>query len=61
MKTEIVNQRVLTADDGMFLTNGESFVKTVVLPMDADEAVWYEITEEEAQEIMSREEDIHDV
>ena len=53
MKTEIVNQRILTADNGMVLTNGESFVKTVVLPLTADDSAWHEITEAEAQEIQS--------
>jgi hypothetical protein len=56
MKTEIVNQRILTADDGMVLTNGESFVKTVVLPLNADDSVWNEITEAEAQQIIARQE-----
>ena len=31
MKTQIVKQRILTADDGMFLTDGETYGKTVVL------------------------------
>ena len=47
MKTQIVEQRILTADDGMFLTNGETYGKTVVIPADADYSVWQEITEEE--------------
>lgn len=54
MKTEIVNQRILTADEGMVLTNGKTFGKTVVLPVDADTSVWHEITEAEAQEIFKR-------
>ena len=37
----------LKADDGMYLTDGESFVTTVILGKDADGAEWYEITEEE--------------
>lgn len=54
MKVEIVNQRVLTAEEGMALTNGETFGKTVVLPLDADASVWTEITEAEAQEAIVR-------
>ena len=52
MKTETITQRILTADDGMNLTNGETYGKTVVLPVDADPSRWYEITEaeKEAQE-----------
>lgn len=38
----------LKADDGMYFTDGESFVTTVILGKDADGAQWYEITEEEA-------------
>lgn len=47
MKTQIVEQRILTADDGKFLTDGETYGKTVVLPVDADLSVWREVTEEE--------------
>ena len=46
MKTQIVEQRILTADEGMYLTNGETYGKTVVLPVDADLSVWREVTEE---------------
>lgn len=49
MKTETITQRILTADEGMYLTNGETYGKTVVLPVDADPSVWYEITEEEKE------------
>lgn len=45
MKEQIVEQRILTADDGMFLTNGETYGKTVVIPADADHSVWQEVTE----------------
>ena len=47
MKTQIVEQRILTADKGMFLTNGDTYGKTVVLPADADTSVWREVTEAE--------------
>lgn len=36
-----------TATEGMFLTDGEDYVKTVVLPDDADPSVWREVTEAE--------------
>ena len=51
MKTQIVEQRILTADEGMFLTDGETYGKTVVLPVDADPSEWREVTEEEALNI----------
>lgn len=47
MKTEIITQTILTADEGMYLTNGETYGKTVVLPADADASVWREVTEDE--------------
>ena len=51
MKTKTITQIILTADEGMFLTDGETFGKTVVLPVDADPTVWHEVTEEEKTEI----------
>ena len=47
MKTQIIEQRILTADEGMYLTDGETYGKTVVLPADADHSVWHEVTEDE--------------
>ena len=57
MKIELEKQRVLTADEGMVLTNGETFGKTVVLPVDADASAWREITEAEAEQAITRQED----
>ena len=56
MKSEIVKQRILTADEGMYLTNGETYGKTVVMNAEADPSVWHEITEEEYRKIMEEEE-----
>lgn len=42
-----MDNKILTAADGMWLTNGDTFGKTVTLPPLADASVWYEITEEE--------------
>ena len=47
MQSKIVKQRILTAEKGMFLTNGDTYGKTVVLPADADTSVWREVTEAE--------------
>lgn len=44
MKTETIKQIILTADEGMYLTNGEICGKTVVLPEHADVSTWREIT-----------------
>lgn len=51
MKKEIIKQIILTAGEGMYLTNGETYGKTVVLPEDADQNAWYEISEAEYNEI----------
>jgi hypothetical protein len=40
---------VLLADEGMTLTNGEAFGKTVYLGHGADASQWIEITDEEAE------------
>ena len=58
MKTQTVTQIYLRADDGMFLTDGESVGKTVVLPAGADPSVWHEITEAEAEELLKVEEEL---
>ena len=47
MKTKTVKQIILTADEGMYLTNGECYGQEVILPESADANEWYEITEEE--------------
>ena len=41
MKT--ITQIILTADEGKYLTDGETYGKTVVLPADADPSVWKEV------------------
>ena len=56
MKTETIKQIILTADDGMYLTNGETYGKTVVLPETANTDDWYEITDIEYNRIMESEE-----
>ena len=43
---------VLTADEGMVLTDNSSYGTTVRLGKEADESAWYEITEEEAKNRM---------
>lgn len=51
MKNTTITQRILTADDGMYLTDGETYGKTVVLPADADYFVWKEVTEDELPKV----------
>ena len=56
MKKETIKQIILTADEGMYLTNGETYGKTVVLPESANTNDWYEITDIEYNRIMESEE-----
>ena len=51
MKEETIKQIILTADECMYLTNGETYGKTVVLPEGADRSVWYEISEQEYNQL----------
>ncbi len=46
MKKETITQTILTAEEGLYLTNGETYGKTVVLPLGADTSAWKEITED---------------
>ena len=46
---------VLKADEGMTLTNGETFGKVVYLGTNDSADNWHEITDEEAEEITNKE------
>lgn len=48
MKT--VTRTVLIADEGMILTDGEKFGKTVYLGEGADASEWHEVPEGEQEE-----------
>ena len=47
MKT--VTRTVLIADDGMVLTDGETYCKEAYLGVDADASVWREVSASEAE------------
>lgn len=51
MKTETITQIILKADEGMYLTNGETVATTVILPEGADASVWHEITKDEKEKM----------
>lgn len=51
-----ITQIILKADEGFYLTNGETYAKTVVLPENADTTVWHEITEAEYEAIQETQE-----
>lgn len=48
-------REVLNANEGMILTNGEIYGKTIYLSEQADKNTFYEITEEEYTNIISKE------
>jgi hypothetical protein len=50
MKVITDTQIILTAEDGKVYTDGESYVKNVVLPIDADDSKWIEISEKDVPE-----------
>ena len=47
---------ILEADDGMMLTNGEAYGKTVVLANNEAVSKYHEITEEKYRELMAEDE-----
>ena len=54
----IINDNVLKADEGMTLTNGEAFGKTIYLGINDDKNNWREITDVEAEELQKVEEEL---
>lgn len=44
----MTTRQVLCADDGMLLTNGETFCRAVWLAVGADAGAWTEVPESEA-------------
>ena len=54
----IINYNILKADEGMTLTNGEAFGKTIYLGINDDKSNWREITDIEAEELQKIEEEL---
>lgn len=50
-----MNRKILTAEEGMVLTNGTVYGKVIYLAIGADESEYYSITEAEYKEITSSE------
>lgn len=48
--------RKITASDGMWLTDGEAYGKTVYLGVNDKPENWYEISEQEYEEILAEQE-----
>ena len=49
----VENQTVLKADEGFYLTNGDTFVKVVYLGKNDSADNWHEVTEEEKEQFES--------
>lgn len=54
----IINDNVLKADEGMTLTNGKAFGKTIYLGINDNKSNWREITDTEAEELQKIEEEL---
>jgi hypothetical protein len=51
MTKDTITQVILKADNGFYLTNGETYGKTIILPESANVNDWWEITEAEYEQI----------
>ena len=51
-------RRILTANDGMILTNGEVYGTQIFLAEGVDASAFYEITREEYEDILSKQEEM---
>ena len=56
MKIETIELRKIKADEGMVLTNGLAYGTEIYLGKNDSEYNWYEITEEEYEDILSSQE-----
>lgn len=56
MKVETIIRKKITASEGMVLTDGEIYGRTIYLAEGKSEADFYEISEEQYQEKMKEEE-----
>lgn len=56
-----IDEKIYKADDGMKLTNGETFVNIIYLGKNDSIENWHEITEEEAERLQNEEVLIEDL
>lgn len=57
MRTENVVLTKIEADEGMYLTNGETYGKTIYLGKNDSAENWTEITEAEYEQLMAEKEE----
>jgi hypothetical protein len=55
-----IDEKTYKANDGMKLTNGETFVDIIYLGKNDSIDNWHEITEEEAERLQSKETELID-
>lgn len=55
MTTETITRKRLTASEGMLLTNGKSYVKVAVIPSEAAETKYHEVSYAKYQQIKAEE------
>ena len=54
----VENQTILKADEGKFLTNGDTYAKVVYIGKNDSSLNWHEITEEEYNQILQEQENM---
>lgn len=54
---KVITQKILTAEEGHYLTDGTAYGKTVVLPAGEETSRWHEITEEAYTAIQRKQEE----
>lgn len=54
----MIQRIMLTADEGKILTNGEVYGTTIYLAEDTDASAYYEITEEEYEDMQAETEEM---
>ena len=52
-----MERKVITATNGIVFTDGTNYAKKLFLSEDADASKWYEITQEQYDEIMAEQEE----
>ena len=57
MKINTITQTLLTAEEGHYLTDGQTFGRTVVLPSKEDAKNWHEITQAAYDAIVKKQEE----
>lgn len=60
MKVNTITQVILQAEEGHYLTNGETYGKTVILPSAEAAKNWHEITKQAYDAIVKKQEESYE-